>query len=97
MHYSYAIHKPSATRSQLLIFSILATALLFETRGLVDDERTQVLGSKNASLLQHQGAGLDVLAATADVAAGRSRLDHPDEIALDPADLDRNDRIGRRG
>ena len=37
MHYSYAIHKPSATRSQLLIFSTLATALLFETRGLVDD------------------------------------------------------------
>jgi hypothetical protein len=37
MHYSCAIHKPSATRSQLLIFSTLATALLFETRGLVDD------------------------------------------------------------
>ncbi len=37
MHYSCASHKPSATRSQLLIFSTLATALLFETRGLVDD------------------------------------------------------------
>ena len=36
MHYSCAIHKPSATRSQLLIFSTLATALLFETRGLVE-------------------------------------------------------------
>ena len=37
MHYSCASHKPSATRSQLLILSTLATALLFETRGLVDD------------------------------------------------------------
>ncbi len=37
MHYSCAIHKPFATRSQLLILSTLATALLFETRGLVDD------------------------------------------------------------
>ena len=37
MHYSCAIHKPSATRSQLLIFFTLAAALLFETRGLVDD------------------------------------------------------------
>ena len=37
MHYSCAIHQPSASRSELLIFSILAIALLVEMRGLVDD------------------------------------------------------------
>ncbi len=32
-----AIHKPSATHFQLVIFSTLAAALLFETRGLILD------------------------------------------------------------
>lgn len=37
MYYSCAIHKPSASRCQLLTLSILGAALLFETRGLLDD------------------------------------------------------------
>ena len=37
MYYPCAIHKPFATRCQLLTFCTLVTALLFETRGLMDD------------------------------------------------------------
>ena len=60
-------------------------------------EDSQILGSQNTFCLEYESAGRDVLAATADVAARRSRFDHPELIVIDPANLDRNNRVGRGG